>query len=383
MTTAGELRDLNDRMVDRAKATGAIRSASVEAAFRATPRHLFLPGVDHERVYGGSVIVTRTDEQGQSISSSSEVAIMAPMLEHLDVRPGHRVLEVGAGTGYNAALLGHLVGGDGEVVSVELDPEIAAEARRHLAAAGHDRVCVVTGDGYAGLPDRAPYDRIIATASVRDVPRPWRDQLAEGGRLTVPLRLRANAPLVVTLERRGDTLESVAVVPGGFLALRGEPPWNEPSIAIDGTWEAVLLAAEEGDGASLAALLRDAPSIEPLPDMPWQAAWLVGLHEPDWITVRQHGAQFSWSGVYDRPSRSLALMSFIGVPMRMGARVALVYGSPVAHERLRRLVDEVAGIDVHDLKLEAVPATRPPAVGEAVVAGDNFRYTIKRGSPAG
>jgi protein-L-isoaspartate(D-aspartate) O-methyltransferase len=376
--TADTALDLNARMVDRAKANGAIRSAAVEAAFRAVLRHLFLPGVNVERVYSGAVVVTRTDEKGQGISSSSEVAIMAPMLEDLDVRPGHRVLELGAGTGYNAALLDHLVGAGGEVVSVELDPEIAAEAREHLASAGRERVRVIAGDGYAGHAERAPYDRIVATASVRDIPRAWLDQLAEGGRLTVPLRLRPNTPLVVTFERRGDALQSVAVVPGGFMPLRGEPPPSEPSIAIDDQWEAVLAEAADGDQAVLAALLRDAPTIEPLPEMPWQVAWLVGIHEPDWVTVRQRGAQFSWSGVYDRASRSLALMSFIGVPMRMGARVALVYGPPVARDRLRRLIEDVVGIDVHGLQVEAVPATRPAVAGEAAIAAENFRYAIRR-----
>ena len=372
--------ELNAKMVDRAKANGAIRSDAVEAAFRATLRHLFLPGAALDRVYSGSVIVTRTDDQRQPISSSSEIAIMAPMLEDLDVRPGHRVLEIGAGTGYNAALLDRLAGPDGAVVTIEVDATIAAEAREHLAAAGRDRVTVIVADGYAGHPDRAPYDRIIATASVRDVPRSWLDQLTEGGRLTVPLRLRANAPLVVTFERSGDALRSVSILPGGFMPLRGEPQPDEPEgpcVPIDTNWEAVLTSRADGDGQILADLLRVAPAIEPLPEMPWQVAWVVGLHEPDWITVRQRGSQFSWSGVYDRTSRSVALMSFIGVPMRMGARVALVYGPSVARDRLRRLADDVAAIGVNDLRLEAVPVTWPPTDAPAIT-GRYFRYVIGR-----
>jgi len=376
--TAEALRDLNARMVDRAKANGAIRSAEVEAAFRDTPRHLFLPKVDVEQVYSGSAIVTRSDEKGQAISSSSEVGIMAPMLEDLDVRSGHRVLEVGTGTGYNAALLDHLVGGDGEVVTIELDPEIAARAREHLASAGHDRVRVEVGDGYGGYPARAPYDRIIATASVRDLPRAWRDQLVEDGRLTVPLRLRANAQMVVTFRRRGETLQSVSVVPGGFMPLRGEPAWNESTIELEGDWEASLPAADEGDGAILAALLHEAPTIEPLREIPWQAASMMGLLEPDWIDLRQRQRQIAWSGVYDRPSRSLALMWSVPVPMRMMTWVLLVYGPPAARDRLLRLVDDAAGIAVNELRLEAVPVDRSPPSGDVVVAGENFRYAISR-----
>lgn len=222
-TRPGDADRLHREMVDRAKAGGAIRSPAVEAAFRAVPRHLFLPDVSLDRVYSGAVVVTRTDGGGHAISSSSEVAIMGPMLEDLAVRPGQRVLEIGAGTGYNAAILDELAGPHGEVVTLELDPEIAADARAHLASAGHERVQVVVADGYGGHPARAPYDRIIATAGVDDVPPPWLEQLAEGGRLTVPLRPRADAPLVITFEKVGATLRRVAAIPGAFMPLRGEP----------------------------------------------------------------------------------------------------------------------------------------------------------------
>lgn len=379
--TADALRDLHARMVDRAKANGAIRSAAVEAAFRATPRHVFLPGVGLEQVYSGSVIVTRSDDKGQPISSSSEIAIMAAMLEDLDVRPGHRVLEIGTGTGYNAALLDRLVGGDGGVVTIELDPEIAAQAREHLAVAGHDRVRVEVGDGYGGYPARAPYDRIIATASVRDMPRAWLDQLVEDGRLTVPLRLRGNAQMVVTFRRRGETLQSVALVPGGFMALRGERAWNEPAFAIEGDWEASLAGAEERDSAILAALLHAAPAIEPLREVPWQVVSMMGLLEPDWISVRHGQRQIAWSGIYDRPSRSLALMWSVPVPMRVMTWILLVYGPPPARDRLLRLIDDVASITVNELRLEAVPIDRSAPSGDVVVAGENFRYAISRAFP--
>lgn len=370
--------DMNARMVEREKAGGSIRSAQVEAAFRAVPRHLFLPGVPLERVYGGDVIVTRSDEKGQPTSSSSQIAIMAPMLEDLDVRPGHRVLEIGAGTGYNAALLDHLVGTDGEVVTVELDAEIAAQARENVATAGHDRVRVVVGDGYAGHPGGAPYDRIIATASVTDLPRSWLDQLREDGRLTVPLRLGPSAQLVVTFRRRGDSLESVALIPGGFMALRGEPTWAGPATPIDGDWEASIQAPVDDDAATLAALLRQVPAIEPLRDVPWQVTALLGLLEPDAITVRHRHRQGAWSGLYDRASRSLALFSPAGLPMQMMRWMVLVYGPLIARDRLIGLIDRLAGTDLRDLRITAIPVDRGSPGGDGIV-GRSFRYAISRG----
>ncbi len=102
------------------------------------------------------------------------------MLAQLDVRPGHRILEIGAGTGYNAALLAHLASPSGRVTTVELDPGIAAEAGKALAAAGYGHVAAVAGDGEYGHAPGAPYDRIIVTAGAWELPAAWADQLAPG-----------------------------------------------------------------------------------------------------------------------------------------------------------------------------------------------------------
>src|SRR2546423_14069631 len=193
-------------MIARLKASGAIRSPAVETAFRATPRHVFVPGVGLDLVYSGNAIVTRSDPERGITSSSSEVAIMAPMLETLEVEPGSRVLEIGAGTGYNAALLHHLVGPTGDVTSVDNQPAVVDDAREHLRAAGHGDVRLLAGDGFAGVVAGAPFDRIIATASVRDIPIAWRDQLRDGGLLVVPLRFGPGAQIVATFARRGERL---------------------------------------------------------------------------------------------------------------------------------------------------------------------------------
>jgi len=214
--------ELNARMIERTRASGAIRSPAVEAAFQRTLRHLFLPGVALDLVYSGNPIVTRSDPERGITSSSSEVAVMAPMLEMLQLERGHHVLEIGAGTGYNAALLDDLVGAEGEVTAIDNQPDVVDDARAHLLAAGRSRVQVVLGDGYQGRVEGAPYDRIIATASVSDIPLAWRDQLREGGLVVVPLRFGPGANIVATFRRHGSRLDSVEAVVGGFMPLRSD-----------------------------------------------------------------------------------------------------------------------------------------------------------------
>jgi len=172
--TAPDSAALRTAMVERLRERGVLHEPQVEAAMLAVPRHQFLPGVSVERAYSGESVVTHRDEQGAATSSASESAIVATMLEMLHLRPGQRVLEIGAGTGYNAALLSHLVGPEGQVTTVDIDPDVTAEAAQHLRDSGHASVEVVTGDGEVGYAASAPFDRIVATAGAWDVPSAWK-----------------------------------------------------------------------------------------------------------------------------------------------------------------------------------------------------------------
>ncbi|WP_455354417.1 methyltransferase domain-containing protein [Streptomyces sp. SYSU K217416] len=188
-------------------ATGALSDPAWRAAFAAVPRHLFVPyyyvgrpggyerlwGEDpdpEQRVrwlngaYADTPIATRVRD-GELVSSSSQPSLMARMLNELKVRDGDVVLEIGAGTGYNAALLCHRLG-DSLVTTVDLDPEITESARHHLAAAGY-HPAVVTGDGARGCSSRAPFDRIIATCTLPAVPHAWLGQCRPGARILAPL----------------------------------------------------------------------------------------------------------------------------------------------------------------------------------------------------
>jgi protein-L-isoaspartate(D-aspartate) O-methyltransferase len=214
---AGLQRDLLAEVRDR----GGAATESVAAALLAVPRHVFVPDVPLETAYRDEAIVTKRDVDGVPISSSSQPTIMALMLDQLGLAPGQRVLEIGAGTGYNAALLAYLVGPTGVVVSVEIDAEVAERARASLAAAGYPDVTVLCADGADGHPAAAPYDRIIATVGVWDLAPAWLDQLAPGGRVVVPLDLRG-AQVSVALERQDGHWVSRSLVPCGFMRLRGE-----------------------------------------------------------------------------------------------------------------------------------------------------------------
>lgn len=182
--------ELRDALIESLKDLRAIRTEAVAEAVRAVPRHLFIPEVPLASAYEPEeAVITKSDEDGVAISSVSAARIQAFMLEQAEIRPGMRVLEIGSG-GYNAALIAELVGEDGEVTTVDIDPEVTNRARRLLDGAGYRHVNVARVDGEEGAPAYALYDRIIVTVGAWDIPPAWTEQLAEGGRLVVPLRMR-------------------------------------------------------------------------------------------------------------------------------------------------------------------------------------------------
>jgi protein-L-isoaspartate(D-aspartate) O-methyltransferase len=215
--------EARNRLVRELARRGLIRSAAVRAAFTAVPREVFVAAFAEreglEAVYRDEAIVTRKDRYGVPTSSSSQPAIMAEMLEQLRLEPGMRVLEVGAGTGYNAALLESIVGPAGKVTTVDVDRGVARDARAALRRSGSG-VRVVVGDGRDGVANGAPYDRIIVTASAAAVAGAWHEQLREGGLLVVPLRVRPDLQVIPTLRRSGTRFVSAATVGGGFMPLR-------------------------------------------------------------------------------------------------------------------------------------------------------------------
>ena len=212
---------LNEALVDDLKTGKCFQTPNVEAAFRSVLRHHFLPGRPLEEVYSDRAISAKQNEQGQWLSSSSQPAIMAIMLEQLGLEPGHKVLEIGAGTGYNAALMANIVGETGRVVTVDIDEDLVEAARAHLRAAGFEQVEVVCADGGYGVPELAPFDRIILTVGAPDITPAWWEQLKPEGRIVLPLVLKGSMKSVA-FEKVDDHLASLSVQDCGFIQLRGD-----------------------------------------------------------------------------------------------------------------------------------------------------------------
>jgi len=200
---------LHTSFVDELARRGTFGSPSVEAAFRAVPRHRFLPRVTPQEAYRDQVVVTKI-ENGVPVSASSQPSFMAVMLQQLELEPGHRILEIGTGTGYNAALMAEVVGKHGKVVSVDIDAGIGAAARACLRETGYDDVTVLCGDGTFGHVAEAPYDRIIVTVAAGDIPPALREQLVPAGRLVVPLSIRG-PQRSIAFQRVGDVLVGLSM----------------------------------------------------------------------------------------------------------------------------------------------------------------------------
>jgi protein-L-isoaspartate O-methyltransferase len=206
------------RLAERLVANGDIHDPAWAQAVAETPRHLLVPVSYRQRpdgsweqlddafdlAYSPTTLVTAL-KNGVAISSSTKPDLMVRMLETLDVRDGHRVLEIGTGTGYNAALLAHRLGED-RVYSVDVDPGLVEPARERLASFGiHPHLA--TRDGATGWAEFAPFDRIIARCSVQRIPWSWAEQLTTDGLLLADLKLGPGAGNLAMLHRSGDRLE--------------------------------------------------------------------------------------------------------------------------------------------------------------------------------
>ena len=188
-------------------------------AMRVVPRHRFVPSSLLSQAHGDFPLPVG---EGQTISQPYIVALMT---EHMRLSPGDHVLEVGCGSGYQAAVLSEVVGPQGDVVSIERIPALARSARERLSELGFDNISVVEGDGTLGHPEGAPYDGIIVTAAAPTVPEPLVDQLGPDARLVIPVGGSWLQELVA-IEREDGGARKRHICGCRFVPLIGEHGWE-------------------------------------------------------------------------------------------------------------------------------------------------------------
>jgi protein-L-isoaspartate(D-aspartate) O-methyltransferase len=281
------------------------------------------------RAYADDSIITKTNERGVNISAISAPTAIAGMLGQLEVLPGQRVLEIGSG-GYNAALLRELVGPDGSVTTIDIDQEVADRARACLDAAGYGDVRTMCVDGEFGAEEYGPFDRIILTVGAWDIPPAWVAQLAEGGRLVVPLRTRGMTRSWA-LEQSGRRLVSRGHMMCGFVPMQGVGEHRGRSIPLHddgvGLWvDEMLVVDAESLGEVLSAPRAEAWSgvtVAKGESFADQDLWLVTLPDFCLLTAKQEAVD-----------RGLVCPSW-----RMGTP-ALVEGDSLAYRSKLRPIDD-------------------------------------------
>ena len=342
---------LRAAMVSELRDLEAITSESVAAAVAAVPRHLFAVGEPLEAAYDADrALVIKRDQDGMALSSLSAAHIQAVMLEQAEIEPGMRVLEIGSG-GYNAALIAELVGDRGTVVSVDIDSQIVERAIACLAAAGYGKVKVVRADADSGVPEYAPFDRIIVTAAAWDIPPAWLQQLSPGGRIVVPLRMRGLTRSVAfdrAPDADGTGLVSDSYRLCGFVPMQGSGAYRERLVPVtDGVVLRVDDQPQEFDVAALAAAVRS-PRLERWSavafDLPDELELFLATSSPQMVML--HASQ----GLVDQGVFAASVTR--GVP-------ALIDGGSFAY-RTKRPNEETGGFEsgvfAHGPQAEALAA---------------------------
>lgn len=330
-----DARALRAELADHLLGDGVLRDSKWLKAFRQVPRHEFLPHFyrqlpdgewEHvtarhpewlELVYTDRVWVTQFDGDdtvtgGRPTCSSSMPTIMAIMLEALTVHTGQSVLEVGTGTGYNAALLCHAVGAD-HVTTIDVDPNISQRARERLHRNGFTPTCV-TGDGALGHPAGAPYDRMLATCSVATVPPAWLEQTRPGGLVVTTLHRPIGAGLVRIVSNGDGTGQGdVLAEDGRFMPMRAHA--RPPAFAGEGPYERRTTTLPMDTVTNPASPFEFFAGIA-LPDVVAGQDW---LGHPDGSWVHHHGSHVDQGGprnLWDIAEQAVTEWSDLGKPRR-------------------------------------------------------------------
>jgi protein-L-isoaspartate(D-aspartate) O-methyltransferase len=384
-------------LVQTLRRDGHLHSANVAAALLAVPREVFVPGVPLDEVYRPSDAIVTKRLEGISVSSCSAPEVIALMLEQLDPQPGQRVLEIGAGTGYNAALLAHLVGPEGQVVTLDIDDDLVQAARQHLAAAGCGQVNVVETDGALGYARGQPYDRIILTVASSDIAPAWREQLARpDGRMVLPLAIRGLQRCVVFARGgEGDRLVSTSLRNCSFISMRGLLSMSTPRVPQDADARWVLSSDDE----RLPLASEDIAELLSRPVRVCRTGLSISLDELRhalhlWLVAREPNLFTLWGGsrlvdlfgfgeraglrgtlcLLDAAGPSVALLAWCDETVAGGELCVLASDSGLhLAERMQALLREWTELgrpSDAELEISAYPRASGPAPGPGEVAID-------------
>ncbi|MFF4583362.1 methyltransferase, FxLD system [Streptomyces sp. NPDC001373] len=251
---------LRQKMADAVIAGGWAPSTAVQEALRAVPRHRYAPETNLGTAYDDDLaVVTRRDETGRATSSVSAAWLQADMIESLQLRPGAIVHEAGSG-GYNAELIAAVTGPDGRVVTGDIDPYVVHRTRRFTSEGGSGRVIAYHGDAALGAPahlvPRGGFAASAVTYNVWDIAPAWREQLAEGGRLVLPLEI-GGYTRAIAFERRSDVLHARKFTHCGFVPAQGRHTRITPAVdLLDGELTIRFEDGEPRDVEGLGEALR-------------------------------------------------------------------------------------------------------------------------------
>jgi protein-L-isoaspartate(D-aspartate) O-methyltransferase len=353
-------------------------SQATEQAYWACPRHEF---VKHYRVWGSKewrdvtganleehlaalytdqALILLGEDDAHIPSTISQPSFVLRMLDLLQIKPGQRVFELGTGSGWNAALLGHLVGPEGHVYSLEIIPEVARAAVDNLARLHIDNVSVIEADGGEGYAPGAPYDRAAFTAGTYDLPRQFHEQIREGGLLLVVIKSEGGGDNLFLLRKTGDHFESLDSMPCGFVQMMGKYHLDslEP-VCLEDLPEWADLQHQEVSRTPFWWGGKGKQGFE------WRTLGIrsfLGITEPRFRAFKTRKAdershEEHYFGLWDQPGRSLVVAQ---------DDLLIAYGTSAAKERLMQCVQHWVTLGMpsaSSLSLKVYPRDAPLVVG--------------------
>ena len=247
-------RELLERLIQHLHETRILADPAVGAALGRIPRHLFVPEVSSQEAYEDRAIAI-LERDGLVLSSISQPSMIVQMLQLLDVHPGMRILEIGSGSGYNAALLAELAGTNGSVLSVDIEPELLERAAAALALLHLNAVRVAHAS--ALQTETRPFDRIIVTARADDIDKCWWELLRDRGRIVLPLDIGYGGERAIGLLREGNYLRSIGSHACAFLEMRTRSARIASEIFFRNRGERFALAPHARDPVDIVAVRRE------------------------------------------------------------------------------------------------------------------------------